>query len=107
MQGYEGPWILIPGNHDAALAESVWTRAGRLGAIPDNAHVILEPDIKEFPDSGFVVLAAPLMQRQTHSDLTDWFDMAETAFGLLRIGLAHGSVQGRSEEHTSELQSLM
>ena len=34
MKGYSGPWILIPGNHDAALAESVWTRAQRLNAIP-------------------------------------------------------------------------
>ena len=30
MVGYAGPWVLIPGNHDAALAESVWTRAQRL-----------------------------------------------------------------------------
>ena len=34
MAGFSGPWILIPGNHDAALAESVWTRAQRLDAIP-------------------------------------------------------------------------
>src|SRR5690606_8730201 len=27
MRGFEGPWLLLPGNHDAALAESVWTRA--------------------------------------------------------------------------------
>ncbi|MDN5843194.1 MAG: DNA repair exonuclease [Alcaligenaceae bacterium] len=94
MQSYEGPWILIPGNHDAALAESVWTRARRLDAIPGNVHVILEPDAREFPALGFAVLAAPLTQRQTHSDLTDCFDTTETASGLLRIGLAHGSIQG-------------
>ena len=33
MSAYAGLWILIPGNHDAALAESVWTRAQRLGAV--------------------------------------------------------------------------
>ena len=94
LQGFAGPWILIPGNHDAALAESVWTQAARLGAIPANAHVLLEPGVYEFADLGFSVLAAPLTQRQTHLDLTDWFDGKETAPGLLRIGLAHGSVQG-------------
>lgn len=94
MQGFAGPWILIPGNHDAALAESVWTRAARLGAIPDNAHVLLEPAVREFPDIGFAVLAAPLTQRQTHEDLTAWFDDAGTPSELLRIGLAHGGVQG-------------
>ena len=30
MQGFSGPWIMIPGNHDAALTESVWTQAKRL-----------------------------------------------------------------------------
>lgn len=94
LQGYQGPWILIPGNHDAALAESVWTRAQRLGAVPPHAHLLLEPGVRTFPDLGFAVLAAPLTQRQTHDDLTAWFDAAETPGNLARIGLAHGSVQG-------------
>lgn len=94
LRGFSGPWILIPGNHDAALAESVWTRARRLGTIPDHAHVLLEPGVHQFPDIGLAVLAAPLTQRQTHEDLTAWFDGAETPPGLRRIGLAHGGVQG-------------
>lgn len=91
---YTGPWILIPGNHDAALAESVWTRAQRLSAVPDNAYLALTPEVLEFAEAGFAVLPAPLTQRHTQSDLTEWFDQAETADGLARIGLAHGSVQG-------------
>lgn len=98
MAGYTGPWILIPGNHDAALPESVWTRAHRLNAIPDNVHVLLQPCVREFADAGFAVLPAPLVQRQTHDDLTTWFDGARTAEGLLRIGLAHGSVTGQLTE---------
>jgi DNA repair exonuclease SbcCD nuclease subunit len=31
MAGFAGPWVLLPGNHDAALAESPWTRITRLG----------------------------------------------------------------------------
>jgi DNA repair exonuclease SbcCD nuclease subunit len=94
MANYAGPWILIPGNHDAALAESVWTRAQRLGAVPENAHLALSPEVLEFAEAGFAILPAPLTQRHTQSDLTSWFDQAETAEGLARIGLAHGSVQG-------------
>ena len=94
MADYAGSWILIPGNHDAALAESVWTRAQRLGAVPANAHLALSPEVLEFADAGFAILPAPLTQRHTQSDLTSWFDQAETAEGLARIGLAHGSVQG-------------
>jgi DNA repair exonuclease SbcCD nuclease subunit len=94
LSAFAGPWLMIPGNHDAALAESVWTRAQRLGAVPANAHLCLTPEVRLFPELGFAVLPAPLTQRHTYGDLTDWFDSAETPAGLLRIGLAHGSVQG-------------
>lgn len=94
MAGFAGPWLMIPGNHDAALTESVWTRALRLGAVPPNAHLLLTPEVRVFADLGFAVLPAPLTQRHTHGDLTEWFDLAPTPDGLLRIGLGHGSVQG-------------
>lgn len=94
LAGFSGPWVMIPGNHDAALSESVWTRAQRLGAVPANAHVLLRPAPMDFAEQGFVVLPAPLTQRHTYADLTAWFDTADTPDGLLRIGLAHGSVQG-------------
>jgi len=94
LAGYAGPWLMIPGNHDAALAESVWTRAERLGAVPANAHLLLAPELRLFEGQGFAVLPAPLTQRHTYNDLTAWFDAAETPAGLLRIGLGHGSVQG-------------
>ena len=94
LQDYPGPWLMIPGNHDAALAESVWTTARRIGAIPDNVHLLLTPEVTEFEHLGFAVLPAPLTQRHTASDLTAWFDLADTSPGLVRVGIAHGSVQG-------------
>ncbi len=93
MQGYVGPWVLLPGNHDAALAESVWTRAHRLGAIPSNVLPCLRPEVRVVGDR-FAVLPAPLVQRHTYGDLTDWYANAVTPEGLPRIGLAHGAVQG-------------
>ncbi len=97
-QAFTGPWIMIPGNHDAALAESVWHRARRIQAIPDNVCVITQPGVTLFEEAGFAILAAPLTQRHTHDDLTTWFDSADTPAGLLRIGLAHGSVTGTLPE---------
>lgn len=94
MSGFSGPWVMLPGNHDAALAESVWTRARRLNAVPDNVHLALEPGVVELKTQGLAVLAAPLTQRHTHSDLTENFDHLDTPPELLRVGLAHGSVQG-------------
>src|SRR5690554_2180752 len=93
-RSFEGPWVMLPGNHDAALAESVWTRAERLNAVPENVHLALEPGAIQLPDQGMAVLAAPLIQRHTYGDLTQPFDTMETPLNLLRIGLAHGSVQG-------------
>lgn len=98
LSGFAGPWIMLPGNHDAALAESVWTRARRIGAMPDNVHLLQAPEVTPFEDLGAAILPAPLTQRQTHRDLTAWFDEAETPPGLVRIGLAHGSVEGQLAE---------
>ena len=94
MQGFAGPWVLLPGNHDAALAESVWTRARRLGAVPPNAVTCLEPSVHIVAQQRLAVLPAPLVQRHTYGDLTEWFAQAATPEGLPRIGLAHGCVQG-------------
>ncbi len=94
LQGFPGPWIMIPGNHDAALTESVWTRAARLDALPANLHLALQGKVLDFSALGFSALTAPLMQRHTYNDLTEWFDEAPTAPGHMRIGVAHGSVQG-------------
>ncbi len=93
MAAFPGPWLLLPGNHDAALVESVWTRAHRRGVIPPQVTACLSPGPVTLPGKA-VVLPAPLVQRHTYSDLTTWFDAADTAPQLPRIGLAHGSVQG-------------
>ncbi|NVM87920.1 DNA repair exonuclease SbcCD nuclease subunit [Variovorax sp. SG517] len=94
MQGFAGPWLLIPGNHDSALSESVWSRAQRLGAIAPNIVCCLEPR-PHVVAGKFTLLPAPLTQRHTYGDLTEWFATAELEDeSLPRIGLAHGSVQG-------------
>ena len=95
MAGFTGPWVLIPGNHDAALGESVWTRARRLdGVIPPQVRLVLEPGVVELEACRAAILAAPLTQRHTYNDTTAFFDQVETPDGWLRIGLAHGSLDG-------------
>ncbi|MGO2132944.1 MAG: metallophosphoesterase family protein [Halomonas sp.] len=98
MSAYTGPWVMLPGNHDAALAESIWSRAERIGAMPDNVHLLITPEVCVLDDTGMAILPAPLTQRQTHDDLTAWFDSVDTKEGLVRIGLAHGSVEGQLPE---------
>ena len=95
LAAYSGPWVMIAGNHDAALADSVWSRAGQLDCIPPNVHVPLRPGVVDLPAQNLAVLAAPLTQRHTYDDVTQAFDAMDTEPGRLRIGLAHGSVAGR------------
>lgn len=94
LEGYAGHWILIAGNHDAALNPGVWTRAQALRCVPPNVHIPQSAQALEFPDIGLAVLAAPLTQRHTHDDVTTAFDGMATSPGLARVGLAHGSVSG-------------
>lgn len=97
MQDYSGPWVLLPGNHDAALAESVWTRIARCG-VPENLVLATSPVPIVLAGGRVVVLPAPLQRRHEAVDLTEWFDAAQTTAFAVRIGLAHGSVANRLPE---------
>ena len=94
MRGFPGPWVLLPGNHDAALAESVWSRLERLGR-PANVLVATAPAPLVLADGRLCLLPAPLTERHTGDDLSAWMDGADTPSGALRLGLAHGCVLGR------------
>ncbi|CAH2909170.1 MAG: DNA double-strand break repair protein Mre11 [uncultured Paraburkholderia sp.] len=98
LQAFTGPWIMLPGNHDAALVESVWTRAQRLNCLPPNVRVVLEPGVVLLDTCRCALLCAPLTQRITYDDTTGFFDTAETPPGYHRVGLAHGSVSGILQE---------
>ncbi|KXU87138.1 metallophosphatase [Caballeronia megalochromosomata] len=94
MGAYAGRWVLIPGNHDAAKVESVWTRAAKLKCIPQNVIVATKPQTLLFHDLKLALLCAPLVQQNTFEDTTEFFDAEESPEGYCRVGLAHGSMQG-------------
>ncbi len=92
LKEFPGDWVFIPGNHDSALADSVWTRL-RHREPPANVHFALEPDTPlPLCDGRVVLLPAVLQRRHEIDDLTAWFDRTETPEYAIRIGLAHGSV---------------
>ncbi len=84
-------WHLLPGNHDPARPGGVWSALAH--APPDNVRLHLEPRAVEI-EPGVVLLPAPLTAKSTTADPTIWMDGATTPPGAIRIGLAHGSVQG-------------
>ena len=92
LKEFAGDWVFIPGNHDPALADSVWTRLQERQP-PANVHLVLQPEQPLLlADGRAVVLPAVLQRKHEIGDLTAWFDHAETPEGAIRIGLAHGSV---------------
>ena len=86
-------WHLLPGNHDPHRPQSLWDQLLRKG-LPDNVIVHLSSEPKIFESDGFAVLPAPLHYRRTLQDPTAYMDGVETPDGIIRIGLAHGTVTG-------------
>jgi len=85
-------WHLLPGNHDPARAGGIWDTVRRIG-VPANVHLHLTPSTAEIVP-GYHLLPAPLVAKSSSSDPTLWMDAAATPEGHVRVGLAHGSIQG-------------
>lgn len=93
MQGFKGSWVLIPGNHDPAVAESVWLRMQALGCT-ENVHIGLEPNSITLAGGRLAVLSAALRRKHEIEDLSSAWDAVDTPAGTMRVGVAHGSVEG-------------
>jgi len=85
-------WHLLPGNHDPARAGGVW-EAIAAGGLPGNVRVHASEGLVELAP-GVALLPAPLKSKSTSRDPTAFMDAAASLPGTIRIGLAHGSVQG-------------
>ena len=85
-------WHVIPGNHDYHRGNGLWDRAAAPG-LPPNVFLHLSQEPVALGTEA-VLFPAPLRRRSEVNDLTEWMDAAPSAAGLVRIGLAHGSVTG-------------
>lgn len=85
-------WHVISGNHDFHRPNGLWDRARALG-LPPNVHLHLAAEPVLIGDEA-VLLPAPLRRKSETIDLTEWMDEAPSAAGLIRLGLAHGSITG-------------
>jgi hypothetical protein len=86
-------WHLLPGNHDPHRPNGLWDQLLRRG-LPDNVHVHVAPEPTILEDDGAVLLPAPLQHRRTIGDPTTYMDDATVPDGLIRVGLAHGTITG-------------
>jgi DNA repair exonuclease SbcCD nuclease subunit len=93
-------WHLMPGNHDHARENGLWDRLRRMN-LPPNIYLHTSPGVvKIMDDEGTPVflLPAPLPHITSADDLTAYMDEAATPEGAIRIGMAHGSIQGFGSE---------
>lgn len=89
-------WHLMPGNHDHLRENGLWHRLSRMD-LPANVQLHTTPGaVKIMDDDGTPVflLPAPLPHISSVDDLTDYMDKEPTPEGAIRIGMAHGSIQG-------------
>ena len=89
-------WHLLPGNHDPHRPEGVWDRLRQM-ELPAHVCLHLVPEPVRL-DADAILLPAPLHRKSELDDVTAWFDGAATPPGVLRIGLAHGSVTSFGSE---------
>ncbi|RUR17640.1 DNA repair exonuclease [Legionella sp. km535] len=106
MQEYKGPWVLLPGNHDPALAQSVWTRMKNLPEKTDNIILALEPESISVANDKLLILPAPLKLRHEYKDLTEWYDTFQAPSSAFKVGLAHGSIEGFLPE-SAEIHNMI
>lgn len=85
-------WHLLPGNHDPARDDGIWSRLAGLG-LPDNVRLHLAPETAQL-EPGVELLPSPCTSHRGGGDPTAWMDRAPRTAGAIRIGLAHGSTQG-------------
>ncbi|MBE7618379.1 DNA repair exonuclease [Gluconacetobacter entanii] len=91
-------WHLIAGNHDPNVPGGIWDRLHAIG-LPDNitAHLDGRPAPMD-PAGAAWVIPGGLKRRHVATDPTADMDSAETPPGVIRVGLAHGSVRDFGSE---------
>lgn len=85
-------WHVISGNHDPHRGNGLWDRV-RTAGLPNNIQLHLLAEPVELGTEA-ILLPAPMRRKSEVNDLSEWMDSATTKPGLIRIGLAHGSVAG-------------
>jgi DNA repair exonuclease SbcCD nuclease subunit len=93
-------WHLMPGNHDHFRENGLWDRLVRM-QLPSNVTLHTQPGAVRIADDGGVpvfLLPTPLRFTASADDLTAYMDKEVTPEGAIRIGMAHGSIQGFGSE---------
>jgi DNA repair exonuclease SbcCD nuclease subunit len=89
-------WHLMPGNHDHVRESGLWERLARM-QLPETIRLHTRPgpvSIAKEDDTPAYLLPAPVRHVGCIDDLSSYMDGAATPDGSIRVGMAHGSIQG-------------
>lgn len=93
-------WHLMPGNHDHFRENGLWDRIARM-QLPLNVKLHIAPGAVQIANeegAPVFLLPAPLHHTSSSDDLSAYMDQEPTPEGAIRIGMAHGSIQGFGSE---------
>lgn len=86
-------WHLLPGNHDPHRPNGLWDQLLRKG-VPANVHIHVAPEPVIYAEESLALLPAPLFHRRALGDSTAYMDGVDLPGGVMRVGMAHGTVTG-------------
>lgn len=92
LAGFGSPVYVIPGNHDPLVPGSVWDHP--VWKASENVHVLREERPVEIP--GGTLYPCPVRAKRSGMDPTAWIPREEGRG--LRVGMAHGTVEGVHQE---------
>ncbi len=94
MRNFPGVrWHLLPGNHDPHRPNGLWDRI-LARELPENIHIHTTPEPVIFEEESLVLLPAPLLHRHTLDNATAYMEDLDLPEGLIRVGIAHGTITG-------------
>jgi DNA repair exonuclease SbcCD nuclease subunit len=101
LQAFLGiPVLLLPGNHDAATADSALMRL----ELPREVQVLIKREPLTIGDA--TIYPCPLMRRHEMDDPTSWLPERQAGEGI-RIAMAHGGVIDFAQSADIETPNLI
>jgi DNA repair exonuclease SbcCD nuclease subunit len=85
------PIILLPGNHDPLLTDSIWRSEAFRQKLPDFVHVVDRVPFELALSDDAVLYAVPCQSKAGQSDPTHSIPVRAPGDQRIRIGLVHGS----------------
>ncbi len=90
------PVFILPGNHDPFVPGSVWEHPA--WNFSRNIHILSERKPIEVP--GGILYPCPVFQKYSRRDPTAWIRECDKIGDNIKIGIAHGTVEGVNTEES-------